>query len=153
MKKFTALLLALMLAMSLLAGCSTASTTTTEATPAPEVEVETPVETEAPEVEEEVEEEVQEEVTADPVDMHVMAMSGPTSMGMVYMMNESDNGDLTDNNYSFTIATAIDEVTPQIVSVVPPSPPCLLTWPLPCTTAPRVAYRCWPSTPWVSSTS
>lgn len=45
--------------------------------------------------------------------LRVIALKGPTAMGMVQMMDRTDNGDLKDL-YSFTIAAAIDEVTPQI---------------------------------------
>ncbi len=48
---------------------------------------------------------------ADPVDVSVMALQGPTGMGMVEFMNEVDNGDITDNNYEFTITSVTDEVT------------------------------------------
>ena len=44
----------------------------------------------------------------------VIALKGPTAMGMVQLMDRSDNGDLKEEGYSFTIAAAIDEVTPQI---------------------------------------
>ncbi|MDR1778337.1 MAG: ABC transporter substrate-binding protein [Clostridiales Family XIII bacterium] len=52
---------------------------------------------------------------ADPVDVKVIALKGPTAMGMVQFMDEADAGNLTDNNYSFEIAAAVDEVTPKIV--------------------------------------
>ena len=44
----------------------------------------------------------------------VIALKGPTAMGMVQLMDRVDNGDLKDAGYSFTIAAAVDEVTPQI---------------------------------------
>lgn len=50
-----------------------------------------------------------------PVDVDVMALKGPTAMGMVQFMSEADAGKLTDNNYHFTIAAAADEVTPKLV--------------------------------------
>lgn len=45
--------------------------------------------------------------------MRVVALKGPTAMGMVQVMDRADNGDLK-GQYSFSIAAAIDEVTPQI---------------------------------------
>ena len=45
--------------------------------------------------------------------MRVVALKGPTAMGMVQVMDRTDNGDLK-GQYSFSIAAAIDEVTPQI---------------------------------------
>ena len=50
-----------------------------------------------------------------PVDVKVMALKGPTAMGMVKMMDEVDNGNIKSNNYSFSLAGAIDEVTPKLV--------------------------------------
>ena len=49
--------------------------------------------------------------TADPIDVNVMALKGPTAMGMVQLMNEADSGNITDNNYHFTITAATDEVS------------------------------------------
>jgi len=55
------------------------------------------------------------EKPADPADVRVVAMSGPTGMGMVQFFDNIDNGKLTDNNYSYTIAGAADEVGPLLV--------------------------------------
>lgn len=52
-----------------------------------------------------------EEVT----EVHVAALKGPTAMGMVKLMDDSDKGDTGANRYSFTIAASPDEITPQIV--------------------------------------
>ena len=35
----------------------------------------------------------------EPVDVNVAALKGPTSMGMVQMMKENDEGKITSNNY------------------------------------------------------
>ena len=51
---------------------------------------------------------------ADPVNVRIAALKGPTAMGMVQFMDQVDSGVLTDNNYTFSIATAIDEVTPML---------------------------------------
>ena len=51
----------------------------------------------------------------EPVDVNVAALKGPTSMGMVQMMKENDEGKITSNNYKFQILSAVDEVTPKIV--------------------------------------
>ncbi|MFI3250469.1 MAG: ABC transporter substrate-binding protein [Eubacteriales bacterium] len=104
MKKTT--ILSSLLALALLTACSSdpAPTTTTPDTP-PTTSV-TPAPTPDP----------VDVPEADPVDVTVLGMSGPTAMGMVHMMNEVDSGNLTSNNYDFSIVTAIDEVTPQIVS-------------------------------------
>ena len=45
----------------------------------------------------------------------VMALKGPTAMGMVSLMNQADQGEITDENYNFQIVASPDEVTPAIV--------------------------------------
>ena len=44
----------------------------------------------------------------------VMALKGPTAMGMVSLMNQADKGEITDENYNFQIVASPDEVTPAI---------------------------------------
>ena len=46
--------------------------------------------------------------------MNVTALKGPTAMGMVSLMDDVDNGKVDSENYKFTIAASIDEVTPAI---------------------------------------
>lgn len=55
------------------------------------------------------------EKKAEPVDVRVMALKGPTAMGMVKFMDDVDGGKVKTNNYSFAIAGAADEVTPKLV--------------------------------------
>ena len=43
---------------------------------------------------------------ADPVNVRIAALKGPTAMGMVQFMDQVDSGVLTDNNYTFSIAAA-----------------------------------------------
>lgn len=50
-----------------------------------------------------------------PTAVRVIALKGPTAMGMVELMNEAESGPVAGNAYDFTIAAAIDEVTPKIV--------------------------------------
>lgn len=57
---------------------------------------------------------VTKQSAAEPVDVNVVALKGPTAMGMVQFMDQVDAGTVTDNNYSFEIAAAVDEVTPKI---------------------------------------
>ena len=45
----------------------------------------------------------------------VAALKGPTAMGMVKLMEESDNGETDSNHYSFTVAGSADEITPSLV--------------------------------------
>ena len=44
----------------------------------------------------------------------VMALKGPTAMGMVSLMNQADQGEVADENYNFQIVASPDEVTPAI---------------------------------------
>ena len=44
----------------------------------------------------------------------VIALKGPTAMGMVQLMDRAEHGDLKDAGYTFSIVAAVDEVTPQI---------------------------------------
>lgn len=51
---------------------------------------------------------------ADPADVNVIALKGPTAMGMVAFMDGADTGKITDHQYHFEIAAAVDEVAPKI---------------------------------------
>ena len=95
MKKLLSLICSLSLSATLLAGCSS----TPQESSAPQ----TPVDPESPTS--------SQSVTAKAVDMKVMALKGPTAMGMVQFMSEADNGSITDNNYDFTITAMTDEVS------------------------------------------
>lgn len=54
-----------------------------------------------------------EATAANPVDMNVYTLKGPTGMGMVKLMSDSDNSS-TANNYKFTMASAPDEIVAAI---------------------------------------
>ena len=95
MKKLLSLICSLSLSATLLAGCSS----TPQESSAPQ----TPVDPESPTS--------SQSVTAKAVDVKVMALKGPTAMGMVQFMSEADNGSITDNNYDFTITAMTDEVS------------------------------------------
>ena len=49
------------------------------------------------------------------VDISVGSLKGPTSMGLVYLMSQSEKGEASEN-YTFTMATAADELLVQVVS-------------------------------------
>ncbi|MFA6689047.1 MAG: ABC transporter substrate-binding protein [Sphaerochaetaceae bacterium] len=51
----------------------------------------------------------------EPTTMNVLALKGPTAMGMVELMDEAEDGVVDGVDYRFAIAAAIDEVTPKIV--------------------------------------
>ena len=48
-------------------------------------------------------------------DVRVTALKGPTAMGMAALMNEAESGAVNGNAYDFTIASAVDEVSPKLV--------------------------------------
>lgn len=47
-------------------------------------------------------------------EINIITLKGPTGMGMAKLMEDSSNGD-TDNNYNFTLASAPDEVTAEVI--------------------------------------
>lgn len=120
-RRIIALILAVMM-LAALAGCGGGSTTSTEPSTEPSTAASTePTEaasaepsTEPSEVpSEEPSEEPAEEV---PAEIKVAAMKGPTAIGLLGLMDKSDNtpDELTDS-YTFTLADAPDEVTGDII--------------------------------------
>ncbi len=58
---------------------------------------------------------VSETVASDKPEVRVVALKGPTAMGLVKLMDESENdSDDLDNNYTFQIEASPDAVTPLI---------------------------------------
>lgn len=51
--------------------------------------------------------------TFTPASFNVAALKGPTAMGLVKLMSDSDAGN-TANQYTFTIAASADEITPKL---------------------------------------
>lgn len=117
MKKVLALTLALLLCLSVFAACGSNPASSSSAPSSSESAVEaTPTPAPTAEPTEEPTPEPTQEPTPEPVDdtvAKVAALKGPTAMGMVQMMAESDAAD--DPAYEFTIAAAIDEITPNLV--------------------------------------
>ena len=52
---------------------------------------------------------------AEKAEVNVAALNGPTGMGMVKLMKDSENGE-TENDYTFTLAGAPDEITGKLTS-------------------------------------
>ena len=48
-------------------------------------------------------------------DVKIGSLKGPTSMGLVYLMDRADKGEAA-NNYEFTMAAAADELLPSMIS-------------------------------------
>lgn len=128
MKKVISIMLVLVLSMSLITGCgkkdnnseSNGTETTTEAS---QTETSSEIETTVDTAEEitsdadastEATQETEEAQTIEKTDINVAALKGPTSMGMVKIMEDSGNG-VAANNYNFTIAGAADEITAGII--------------------------------------
>ena len=101
MKKLLSLFCTLSLSAALLAGCSGGNGNTNAAADGAESTSPTLTEPET----------TSQQETAAPVDVNVMALKGPTAMGMVEFMSPADTGELTDNNYHFSITAATDEVS------------------------------------------
>ena len=102
MKKLIASLLALALAASAFAGCGAASSSAAaSATAAP---ASSAAATAVPS---------SSAAAVAPTDIRIAGLKGPTSMGMVKLMDDAANGKAA-NNYTFTIAGSADEVTPKL---------------------------------------
>lgn len=116
MSKAWCLALCLTLCASVLAGCggqANGEKTGAESSNQDEV-TEEPVNEVVEEAE--VENDVDDaEEPAAATDVRVTALKGPTAMGMVKLMDDSEEATVNGNNYDFTIAAAIDEVTPKLV--------------------------------------
>lgn len=107
MKKLLLMILALSLCLSLFAGCAAPAASSSEAPASSEAESSSEAEPSQSQPEE-------SQPEAEPVEINISALKGPTAMGMVKFMDEADAGELTDNTYNFSIAAAIDEVTPKL---------------------------------------
>ena len=95
MKKIISLITAFMLTAALLAGCGSTGNGTAYQT--------------------DKQENSGTQTQAEPVDVNVMALKGPTAMGMVKLMDDADSGNVDTENYSFEIAASADEVTPKLI--------------------------------------
>ena len=51
---------------------------------------------------------------ATPADISIIGLKGPTGMGMAKLMEDFANGE-TDNNYTFTLTSAPDEVSAEVI--------------------------------------
>ena len=51
---------------------------------------------------------------AEPVEVHVASLKGPTSIGLVQFMDQATEG-ATDNEFDFAISAAADEIVPKVI--------------------------------------
>ncbi len=120
MKKLTAIFLTLAMTAVLAAGCASAPAQVSASAPASSAEpASAPLEaapSEAPSAAPAAASTPDVSAPeAAPVDVNVLALKGPTAMGMVRFMQEAEDGKAADNNYSFSIVAAVDEVAPKLV--------------------------------------
>lgn len=127
MKKIFPVMLAAALGLSLLSGCASSGTDAASSA-AETTAAETAAETEAPETEapETTSESSSEETAAEEADsaeasaapaeetvVRVGGLKGPTTMGLVKLMQDAENGE-AQNAYEFTMVTAADELTAMV---------------------------------------
>lgn len=119
MKKSSLLLLSLAVAAAL-SGCSgsqKAETTAAATTAATTAAATTAAETAAPETTEAetTEAETEAALTPEDVTIRVGSLKGPTSMGLVSLMSQNEEGSAA-NSYEFTMVTAADELLAKTVA-------------------------------------
>ena len=103
MKKIFSIIIAVMLVVSAFSGC-----TKKESTPSANE-----TQTEAPTQEENDTENTEEEPAKS--EMKIALLKGPTAMGAVMLMDETENGKVF-GDYSFEVLTTPDEVTAKLIS-------------------------------------
>lgn len=101
MKKFGSLLMAAILSAGLLAGCSSS---------APDFPSNTGTSVPESETTSEIEATSGTDQTSDDTVIRIGGLKGPTTMGLVKLMDDAENG-ICPNNYEFTMVTAADELT------------------------------------------
>lgn len=109
MKKLMVFLLALLLVASSFAACAP-----TEPAPASSEVQESSSAAEPVSEAESSSEPEKEESKADPVTIRLAGLKGPTSMGMMKVL-EDNEASKANNHYEFTMAAAADEITPKLV--------------------------------------
>ncbi|WMJ85301.1 ABC transporter substrate-binding protein [Anaerocolumna sp. MB42-C2] len=122
MKKYISILLVMILTLTMTAGCqkNVKNSGNTESNAAKDTLTETVQEATSAEDPAKSEENTEEAESAESVapeekmDIHIAALKGPTAMGMVKIMDDSEKGEAA-NNYDFTIAGAPDEITAGII--------------------------------------
>lgn len=113
-KKLLAWILGLSMVLSLTACAGTGSETKAEDTKTQTTE-ETTVVPQTPEAVETPEAlETEETVELQPANIRIGSLKGPTSMGLVQLMDKAEKGE-TENTYEFTMAAAADEINASLL--------------------------------------
>ncbi len=105
MKKAVSVLMAFAMTAALLSGCAKSRPEITQATSAPEKET----------TAEAVKETQETQSTGNAYPLKIGSLKGPTSMGLVRLMDQSEKGGAK-GSYTFTMVTAADELLGKIVS-------------------------------------
>ncbi|MDL2293542.1 ABC transporter substrate-binding protein [Ruminococcaceae bacterium OttesenSCG-928-D13] len=106
MKKLIAILMSALLAAGLLAACAGGTDPSSTAAPSqPESTASEPASLPEPE----------STPKADPVAVRIAGLKGPTTMGMVKLMDDAENG-LYADDYQVEMAGTADEIVPKLVS-------------------------------------
>lgn len=128
-RKAVAILMSIALSAMAFTGCGTGNNeaapeevtaeTEAEAETQSEAEEESVTEEETAQTEEKTEtmeeETTEEDISYESVEVKIGSLKGPTSMGLVYLMDQAEKGESA-NQYEFTMAAGADELLPSVIS-------------------------------------
>lgn len=128
-RKAVAILMSIALGAMAFTGCGTGNNeaapeevtaeTKAEAETQSEAEEESVTEEETAQTEEKTEtmeeETTEEDISYESVEVKIGSLKGPTSMGLVYLMDQAEKGESA-NQYEFTMAVGADELLPSVIS-------------------------------------
>ena len=128
-RKAVAILMSIALGAMAFTGCGTGNNeaapeevtaeTEAEAETQSEAEEESVTEEETAQTEEKTEtmeeETTEEDISYESVEVKIGSLKGPTSMGLVYLMDQVEKGESA-NQYEFTMAAGADELLPSVIS-------------------------------------
>lgn len=128
-RKAVAILMSIALGAMAFTGCGTGNNeaapeevtaeTEAEAETQSEAEEESVTEEETAQTEEKTEtmeeETTEEDISYESVEVKIGSLKGPTSMGLVYLMDQAEKGESA-NQYEFTMAAGADELLPSVIS-------------------------------------
>lgn len=128
-RKAVAILMSIALGAMAFTGCGTGNNeaapeevtaeTEAEAETQSEAEEESVTEEETAQTEEKTEtmeeEATEEDISYESVEVKIGSLKGPTSMGLVYLMDQAEKGESA-NQYEFTMAAGADELLPSVIS-------------------------------------